>query len=380
MRYDVIVAGGGIAGVSAALAARRAGGGKVLLIERQYLLGGLATGGLVTKYLPLCDGDRQVSFGLAEELLRLSIRHGAEGSVPDAWLNGGTDEARRKQRFRVDFNPYAFAIDMEQLLLQEGVEILYGAFVCGTETENGRLSSIEVAHKSGKETLTARAFVDATGDADLFYMAGAPTANCGTGNTLAAWYYGTADGKYRLHVLGFRDDPDAQPTQQSADEKQYKGLDARGLSGMMIDAHRTLYADFLKRGELKDGHALTAVPTTPQVRMTRRILGLQTPDEINPYTDIPDSIGLVADWRRRGKAYALPLGALKSPALSNTFAAGRCISVTDALWDITRVIPACAVTGQAAGVAAAVCGEDGLVDVAAVQEELKRQGVKLGFK
>ena len=71
-RYDVIVVGGGIAGIAAALAAARTGA-KTLLLEKMYLPGGLATSGLVTVYLPLCDGKgTQVSFGLAEELLRLS--------------------------------------------------------------------------------------------------------------------------------------------------------------------------------------------------------------------------------------------------------------------------------------------------------------------
>ena len=76
--YDVIVAGGGVAGIAAALAAARHGA-KTLLLERTYLLGGLATAGLVTVYLPLCDGEgHQVSFGLAEELLRLSVSRGFE--------------------------------------------------------------------------------------------------------------------------------------------------------------------------------------------------------------------------------------------------------------------------------------------------------------
>lgn len=76
--YDVAVCGGGVAGVAAALAAARHGA-KVLLIEKQFALGGLATLGLVTVYLPLCDGlGKQVSFGIAEELLRVSIGHGWE--------------------------------------------------------------------------------------------------------------------------------------------------------------------------------------------------------------------------------------------------------------------------------------------------------------
>ena len=86
---DVLIAGGGVAGVAAALSAARAGA-KVTLIEREYALGGLATLGLITYYLPLCDGmGRQVSFGLAEELLRLSISQGAEGEYPQEWFENG---------------------------------------------------------------------------------------------------------------------------------------------------------------------------------------------------------------------------------------------------------------------------------------------------
>ena len=93
--YDTVVVGGGIAGISAALAAARCGA-RVLLAEREYMLGGLATAGLVTIYLPLCDGNgRQVSFGIAEELLRLSASRGFEGHYSAAWMNGGSAEKRR---------------------------------------------------------------------------------------------------------------------------------------------------------------------------------------------------------------------------------------------------------------------------------------------
>ena len=85
--YDVIVCGGGIAGVAAALASSRCGA-KTLLIEREYTLGGLATLGLVTIYLPLCDGmGNQVSYGITEELLKLSVKHGAAGRCPEKWLS-----------------------------------------------------------------------------------------------------------------------------------------------------------------------------------------------------------------------------------------------------------------------------------------------------
>ena len=97
-KYDVLVAGGGIAGVAAAIAAAREGA-RVLLVERECIVGGLATAGLIAIYLPLCDGEgRQVSFGISEELLRLSILHGADGDEPKAWLLGGTREEKREKR------------------------------------------------------------------------------------------------------------------------------------------------------------------------------------------------------------------------------------------------------------------------------------------
>ena len=98
-KCDTLVVGGGIAGISAALAAAREGS-SVILAERSFMLGGLATSGLVTIYLPLCDGlGEQVSFGIAEELLRLSIKHGAEGKypAPDCWLGDGTLEERTRE-------------------------------------------------------------------------------------------------------------------------------------------------------------------------------------------------------------------------------------------------------------------------------------------
>ena len=96
--YDVVVAGGGIAGIAAALGAARQGA-KVALLEKQFLLGGLATAGLITIYLPLCDGNgNQVSFGIAEELLHLSILHGYEdeSDYPRPWLENGTKEEKIK--------------------------------------------------------------------------------------------------------------------------------------------------------------------------------------------------------------------------------------------------------------------------------------------
>ena len=171
-QFDVLVVGGGVAGIAAAFAAARRGA-KVGLVEKQFLLGGLATAGIVTIYLPLCDGmGHQVSYGLAEELLRLSIRDGWEKDYPTAWLEGGTLEQKRDKRFEVRFNPQLFAIAVEQQLLREGVEILYGSSACNVITENNRITHIIVENKSGRAAIAVQTVVDATGDADICARAG----------------------------------------------------------------------------------------------------------------------------------------------------------------------------------------------------------------
>ena len=152
--YDVVVCGGGIAGIAAALAAARQGV-RVALVEREYLLGGLATLGLITVYLPLCDGrGHQCSFGIAEELLRLSVLHGAEAPLPRGWMTDTDDEAAKsKNRFSVRFNPSVFAILAEQVLRQAGVEMLYGLAVVGGRRAGKKLTHILCEGRDGRFAL-----------------------------------------------------------------------------------------------------------------------------------------------------------------------------------------------------------------------------------
>ncbi|MDR1816470.1 MAG: FAD-dependent oxidoreductase, partial [Clostridiales Family XIII bacterium] len=202
---DVLVAGGGIAGIAAAAAAAR-GGKRVTLVEREYGLGGMATLGLVTIYLPLDDGlGNQVVFGLGEELLHLSMKHGAEANYPAAWLDGGTREERIEHRYIVQFNPHLFALEAERLLLDLGVDILYGTSLAGAATENGRVAAVFLENKSGRTAAEAASYVDCTGDADLFALAGADTALHAGGNGLASWYYYFSEGKVTLKMFGLAD-------------------------------------------------------------------------------------------------------------------------------------------------------------------------------
>ena len=380
---DVLVAGGGIAGIAASLSAARRGA-HVILLDRGFMLGGLATAGLVTIYLPLCDGmGRQVTFGLAEELFRLSIEHGYEDRYPKAWLEGGTLEERKTgQRFEVQFNPQLFAISAERLLREAGVRILYGAQVASAVTEGGRLTHVIIEGKSGREAIKVRrSAVDATGDADLCLMAGEDCALFGQGNVLAAWYYGYGDGKYKLNMFGYADVPEEEKTSGQETpmlmNKRFTGLDTEELSQMVQYSHAAVVRNVLaSRKDIPD-LLPTTVATIPQIRMTRRVEGASTLTTAYDGQHVSDSVGTFSNWKRRGPVYELPLSALYGKKVKNLITAGRCISSNDAMWDVTRVIPVCAVSGQAAGAAAAMSDDFANMDVRALQDYLRTQGVRI---
>lgn len=225
--YDVAVCGGGFAGISAALAAKRAGA-RVVLFEKEYMLGGLGTAGLITIYLPLCDGyGHQVSFGIAEELLRLSIKHGAEARYPENWLDGVGTRTEHDKRFEVQYNAQTFAILAEQLLLSEGVDIMYGSYAVDATVHSGKIESLTVVNKSGHTKYYTKSVVDATGDCDIAHFASAKTETHRVGNVLAAWYYYADKEGYHLRQHGFADIPEEERTGNEA-----APLVARRFSGL----------------------------------------------------------------------------------------------------------------------------------------------------
>lgn len=377
---DVFVAGGGIAGAAAALAAAR-GGAKTLLCERECMLGGLATLGIVTIYLPLCDGcGRQVSYGISEELLRLSVQHGAEARYPAPWLEGGTVEEKTKTRFEVQYNAHLFAIELERLLLQEGVTLLYATQVSGVMKRDGKIDAVIIENKGGRQAVRVKSVVDATGDADVCALAGEDTAVFAQGNKLAAWYYGLGKAGHELNMLGFADVVDENGNYID-DEKQntgrFSGLDGFETSRMLTLAHGRILEHMLKKRETDEGYVPVNVPTIPQLRMTRRLTGAFTLDEAQMHTYFDDSVGMVGDWRKRGPVYEIPFGTLYGHKVKNLICAGRCISVTDPMWDIARVIPVCAQTGEAAGTAAAMSTDFASLRVADLQAQLVKNGVVL---
>lgn len=380
---DVLVCGGGFGGISAALAAARQGS-KVILLEREYILGGLGTAGLITIYLPLCDGcGKQVSFGIAEELLRLSISMGCEDRYPENWLDNN-DPAKRTEkdkRFVVQYNPYIFAILAEQLLIKNGVTILYGTYAVDVNMDGDKIGAVIIENKSGRQAIAVKSVVDATGDCDIAHFAGAPTETFKQGNILAGWYYSYGMNGYKLNQVGVADIPDEQKNGNNQTEpliqRRFTGLDGNEISEMVQLSHGATLNHIIKRRETDKTVIPTTISTIPQIRMTRRIVGEYTLSHKEMHTFFADSVGMVSDWRKRGPVYEVPFGTLYSAKIKNLITAGRCTSVTEPMWDIMRVIPCCAVTGQAAGTAAAMVDDFTQFDVSHLQAVLRQNGVVL---
>ena len=182
-------------------------------------------------------------------------------------------------------------------------------------------------------------------------------------------------------MVGFADIPDEEKSEENKIKplttKRFSGLDGEELSEQMCMSHQSTYADFLKKRQADDALLPVTIATIPQIRMTRRIAGEYelSHEEMHKYFE--DSVGMVSNWKKRGPVYEVPFRTLYSSQIKNLICAGRCTSVNETLWDVMRVIPCCAVTGQAAGTAAAMTDDFSTIDIKELQDKLVANGVYL---
>ena len=155
------------------------------------------------------------------------------------------------------------------------------------------------------------------------------------------------------------------------------GVDAWENSGFLQAAHAEMLRDVLKRRERGESCVPVTMATIPELRMTRRLVGETDVCARDDHRRCERSVGMFSDWTKRGPVYELPFGALYHPSVPNLLTAGRCLSAADDLWNVTRVIPVCAVSGEAAGTAAALGCDFPALDIAALQETLRAQGVRV---
>ena len=374
-KYDVIIIGGGVAGVAAAAAAAESGV-KTALIERSCMLGGLATMGLIYFYLPVCDGKgTQVSFGLAEKLLRTSVKYSPAMDI-ESWK---TDP--KNFRFRTTFSPAACILAFEELLLEKGVEIWYDSDFIAVEKNTADNSDVIIRNKGGNGRFSAKVIIDATGDAEVARECGCPFVQ--GENLLAFWSIENDEENNdetwsrmgKSHLKGLIKGIIKE------DYLPYHALDPRGTSDFIIESRNYARSVYSAEGIDKEKRFPVLIPSMPDFRTSARIESRRNVPHDTHNCRFEDSIGMSADWSSIGTVQEIPYSALIPEKGTNIIAAGRCIGAENYAWELTRSIPACAVSGEAAGIAAALTVQNKTVcealDIKLLQNKLYDRGCKL---
>lgn len=388
VKYDVAVAGGGVAGVAAAVEAARAGK-KVALIEKATQLGGLATIGLINFFVPMCNGrGTQIIKGLADEFLRLSIRYGFD-SIPEDWQNGEPGQGNTNQRLVSRYSAPIFSLAMCELLHDLDVDILYDTVVAGAEARDGHIEALSLFNKSGFVRCEAKMFIDATGDSDVAHFAGVPTVTGGNYHTYQGFYatldscrraYETGDighltswfngGGANLYGGGH---PEGMPL--------WDGTDGDQVSRYFV-TNQLEMLEKLKKTDRKT-RDITLLPIMPQFRTTRHIDGDYTLKPEDAYRHFEDSVCAICDFDRRDYLFEVPYRTMIRSGFDNIIAAGRCASGEGYAWDVLRVIPPAILTGQAAGAAACQAIENRQsitdIDIPTLQNKLASENVMIHF-
>ena len=386
--YDVAVAGGGVAGVAAAVEAARSGK-KVVLIEKATQLGGLATIGLINFFVPMCNGrGTQIIKGLADEFLRLSVKYGFD-SIPADWQKGEPGQGNTAQRLVSRYSAPIFSLAMCELLYNLEVEILYDTVVTGAEVRDGHINGLSLFNKSGFIRCEAKVYIDATGDSDVAHFAGVPTVTGGNFHTYQG-FYATLESCRRAYESGDIGQLTSWFTGGSANlyggghpegMPLWDGTDGDQVSRYFV-ANQLEILEKLKKTDRKT-RDITLLPIMPQFRTTRHIDGDYTLQPEDAYRHFEDSVCAICDFDRRDFLFEVPYRTMIRTGFDNIIAAGRCVSGAGYAWDVVRVIPPAILTGQAAGAAASLAINTGSsvteIDISTLQKKLSQENVMIHF-
>lgn len=401
---EVLVIGGGSAGVSAAVAAAR-NGADVVLVERLGYLGGLATGGLIILLLTLDDGrGRQVIGGLCQEVTdRLQQRGAAYFPPQSEW--GKEDDALvsrdrawglvwghgpHRVRYSVAYDPEEFKFALNNMAEEAGVRLLMHAYACDAIVEDGHIAGVAFQGKSGRFAIQAKIVIDATGDGDIFTSAGAtyekeevlpwlwfsmggvkkPEAAIDAGG----WFFRTIGEERVLLPWGATERVSRKIDATNPDDLTYAEVECRKRVMEEVDRLRREIPGF------RNAH-LCHIADQLGITESRRLIGeyVLGRDDIDKPCD--DAITITGHWTKYEALYYIPYRSLLPKEFSNLLVAGRCISVDHRVHHATKEIPPCMATGEAAGTAAALAVRKEIgpkqLEVKLLQRRLEERGAIL---
>lgn len=411
--YDVIVVGGGFAGIGAAIGAAREGM-HVLLIDKNNCLGGAACECLVNPFMPYWTMDSQNHRDFLTQGLFTEIFDNLDAL-------GGI------HRNRQTFDEELLKLVLCRMVQKENIDLLFHSYLIDAQTEKGIVKSITVANKSGKETFSADYFIDATGDGDLSVL-------CGCGYHLGR----EADNLCQPMTLCFRvvgvDEPKFQEEKPQMQElyKEYQAqgkiknpreniltfptmvddvvhfnttrivkknpTNAQDITAAEIDAREQVFEllSMLKENFSSFKNArLLMTATRIGVRESRMIEGeyTLTQEDLLAFTKFEDGIavsnyeidihnpeggGTSHYFFPAGEYYSIPYRCLTPKATENLLVAGRCISSTHEAQASYRIMPVCASLGEAAGLASALAKKEGCsvkaIDIPLLRKTIQAHG------
>ena len=246
-------------------------------------------------------------------------------------------------------------------MLKNGVKIRLDSRATYPVMEGNVCRGIVVESVSGSEFFEAKAVIDATGDATVMHRAGVPTVEGENYMTYMVHMYNT-EGAKKLTETGdtvkFRHwlntGSDMEGNGHPKGMRKLKGVTAEDVTDYILMGKKNML-NYIEKLD-KNSFDIMTLPTMPQFRTIRRIIGKSDFNAVDGET-FDDSIGNCGDFRPSGigKHYQIPFGALYNEKFPNLLAAGRIISAPEGDgWEVARVIPNCALTGEAAGKAAAM--------------------------
>ncbi len=381
---DVAVVGGGAAGFAAAVAAARTGA-KVALVERYGSLGGLFTNGMVLIILATVFKDggglKLATAGLCKEFMDRLREMGPDAITPFP-----------KEYGQPTADPEAAKVLMDRMVEESGVEMFFHAWGVDVIQDGPAVQGVIFESKQGRQAVLAKCVVDATGDGDVNFLAGGGFQQI-THAMGFVYQVGNVDR------IDFANVPKAKRQAWRANEPvrslrwvnslgpKGNGLDVRELSKAEV-AHRRGAWNKVQKQKKEPGFEQIFLSNTCSMlgpRATRLLEGVATisKETAESRAAFDDTVAVSGDDRRGYPApFAIPYRALLPKTVDNVICAGRCISCTSDLIDRVRLIAPCFVTGQAAGVAAAIAAKSSIrprdVPAKAIQEVLLKQGAYLG--
>ena len=420
---DVLVIGGGSAGTAAAVCAAREGA-RVTLLERYSRLGGMATGGLVLLFDDMCDGNDKTVAGIVDEVIdRLVPIGGAVVSpkevqftplVPSPesrkWISWGFEYPFWRGRPKVIAydavcDPEALVFVLQEMVAAEGVDLwLNTQFADVIMDDEDRVRGAIIESKEGRLAIEAKIVVDASGDGDVFYRAGAAFEPCRYSMSLVhrmgnvdvdghmAWAEDHKDEAEQLNremrrIYGgserywwFRTPVEGVVWCNCPTFRDLDGISTWTQTQVVLESRRIIQeAMAFARANIPGFQRAFLLETSNQVgvRQTRLLRGeyVLTKEDVTGRRSFPDRIG-------RGRDYFYPYRTLLPIGVENLIVTGRCFSATPNAHKTTRDIPGMFVIGQAAGTAAALALSSSTplrnIDVSALQTRLVAQGVDLG--